>query len=170
MDGIYEIPFIWSDYGWAMDHDDGLAYSSSYAINDMPFQLFLIIPVDGVTDPYMIVDITQEDNGIKVYKIQLVQELKPPDLPNHHCFNEWVLEIIEEIPLFSTNILFSDEAHFWLNGYVNKQNYHIWAEEPLEKMQELHYHYIQTKQPFDVVSGLMESSVTISLKLRPGRT
>ncbi|GFU18073.1 uncharacterized protein TNCV_1446321 [Trichonephila clavipes] len=25
-------------------------------------------------------------------------------------------------------ILFSDEAHFWLNGYVNKQNCHIWSE------------------------------------------
>ncbi|GFV88182.1 uncharacterized protein TNCV_3243311 [Trichonephila clavipes] len=25
-------------------------------------------------------------------------------------------------------ILFSDEVHFWLNGYVNKQNYHIWSE------------------------------------------
>ncbi|GFY12614.1 uncharacterized protein TNCV_2448051 [Trichonephila clavipes] len=22
----------------------------------------------------------------------------------------------------------SDEAHFWLNGYVNKQNCHIWSE------------------------------------------
>ncbi|GFW80826.1 hypothetical protein TNCV_3779061 [Trichonephila clavipes] len=25
-------------------------------------------------------------------------------------------------------ILFSDEAHFWLNGYVNKQNGRIWSE------------------------------------------
>ncbi|GFV52231.1 uncharacterized protein TNCV_3778031 [Trichonephila clavipes] len=25
-------------------------------------------------------------------------------------------------------ILFSDEAHFWLNGYVNKQNCLIWSE------------------------------------------
>ncbi|GFT53593.1 hypothetical protein TNCV_3325261 [Trichonephila clavipes] len=25
-------------------------------------------------------------------------------------------------------ILFSDEAHFWLNGYVNKQNCRIWSE------------------------------------------
>ncbi|GFX52111.1 hypothetical protein TNCV_981481 [Trichonephila clavipes] len=24
-------------------------------------------------------------------------------------------------------ILFSDEAHFWLNGYVNKQNCRIWS-------------------------------------------
>ncbi|GFV02070.1 DUF4817 domain-containing protein [Trichonephila clavipes] len=31
----------------------------------------------------------------------------------------------------STNlkrILFSDEVHFWLNGYVNKQNCRIWSE------------------------------------------
>ncbi|GFV35071.1 hypothetical protein TNCV_2304231 [Trichonephila clavipes] len=28
-----------------------------------------------------------------------------------------------------TNLKFgSDEAHFWLNGYVNKQNCHIWSE------------------------------------------
>ncbi|GFU55379.1 hypothetical protein TNCV_200411 [Trichonephila clavipes] len=29
---------------------------------------------------------------------------------------------------FHKRILFSDEAHFWLNGYVNKQNYRIWSE------------------------------------------
>ncbi|GFX30430.1 transposable element Tc3 transposase [Trichonephila clavipes] len=32
------------------------------------------------------------------------------------------------IPDFHKRILFSDEAHFWLNGYVNKQNCHIWSE------------------------------------------
>ncbi|GFV70908.1 hypothetical protein TNCV_111281 [Trichonephila clavipes] len=25
-------------------------------------------------------------------------------------------------------LLSNDEAHFWLNGYVNKQNYRIWSE------------------------------------------
>ncbi|GFX52547.1 uncharacterized protein TNCV_4325631 [Trichonephila clavipes] len=29
---------------------------------------------------------------------------------------------------FSKRILFSDEAHFWLNSYVNKQNCRIWSE------------------------------------------
>ncbi|GFU99659.1 putative transposase [Trichonephila clavipes] len=29
---------------------------------------------------------------------------------------------------FSKRILFSDEAHFWWNGYVNKQNCRIWSE------------------------------------------
>ncbi|GFV39115.1 putative DD41D transposase [Trichonephila clavipes] len=48
---------------------------------------------------------------------------------------------------FHKRILFSDEAHFWLNGYVNKQNCRIWnganpqvyVESPLhpEKLTEL---------------------------------
>ncbi|GFY07910.1 hypothetical protein TNCV_2579421 [Trichonephila clavipes] len=29
---------------------------------------------------------------------------------------------------FHKRILFTDEAHFWLNGYVNKQNCRIWSE------------------------------------------
>ncbi|GFW49256.1 uncharacterized protein TNCV_3057661 [Trichonephila clavipes] len=29
---------------------------------------------------------------------------------------------------FHKRILFSDEAHFWLNGYVNKHNCRIWSE------------------------------------------
>ncbi|GFY20075.1 hypothetical protein TNCV_2147681 [Trichonephila clavipes] len=32
------------------------------------------------------------------------------------------------IPDFHKRILFSDEAHFWLNGYVNKQHCRIWSE------------------------------------------
>ncbi|GFW96317.1 uncharacterized protein TNCV_1918431 [Trichonephila clavipes] len=33
---------------------------------------------------------------------------------------------------FHKRILFVDEAHFWLNGYVNKQNCRIWSEGLLE--------------------------------------
>ncbi|GFW57748.1 hypothetical protein TNCV_2926671 [Trichonephila clavipes] len=32
------------------------------------------------------------------------------------------------VPDFHKRILFSDEAHFWLNGYVNKQKCRIWGE------------------------------------------
>ncbi|GFT28805.1 transposable element Tc3 transposase [Trichonephila clavipes] len=32
------------------------------------------------------------------------------------------------VPDFHKRILFSDEGHFWLNGYVNKQNCRIWSE------------------------------------------
>ncbi|GFX93066.1 DUF4817 domain-containing protein [Trichonephila clavipes] len=32
------------------------------------------------------------------------------------------------VPDFHKRILFSDEAHFWLNGYVNKPNCRLWSE------------------------------------------
>ncbi|GFT85722.1 transposase [Trichonephila clavipes] len=43
-------------------------------------------------------------------------------------FVEWAQNEITFVPDFHKRILFSDEAHFWLNGYVNKQNFHIWGE------------------------------------------
>ncbi|GFS57666.1 putative DD41D transposase [Trichonephila clavipes] len=43
-------------------------------------------------------------------------------------FIEWVQNEIAVVPDFHKRILFSDEAHFWLNGYVNKQNCRIWSE------------------------------------------
>ncbi|GFT58353.1 putative DD41D transposase [Trichonephila clavipes] len=43
-------------------------------------------------------------------------------------FVEWAKNEITVVPDFHKRILFSDEAHFWLNGYVNKQNCHIWNE------------------------------------------
>ncbi|GFW28819.1 DUF4817 domain-containing protein [Trichonephila clavipes] len=51
---------------------------------------------------------------------------------NHHQarrrFVEWAQNEIAVVPDFHKRILFSDEAHFWLNGYVNKQNCRIWSE------------------------------------------
>ncbi|GFW15733.1 putative DD41D transposase [Trichonephila clavipes] len=43
-------------------------------------------------------------------------------------FVEWAQNQIAVVPDFHKRILFSDEAHFWLNGYVNKQNCRIWSE------------------------------------------
>ncbi|GFW64147.1 transposable element Tc3 transposase [Trichonephila clavipes] len=43
-------------------------------------------------------------------------------------FDEWAQNEIAVVPDFHKRILFSDEAHFWLNGYVNKQNCRIWSE------------------------------------------
>ncbi|GFU80390.1 hypothetical protein TNCV_3521621 [Trichonephila clavipes] len=40
----------------------------------------------------------------------------------------WAQNEIAVVPDFHKRILFSDEAHFWLNGYVNKQNCRIWSE------------------------------------------
>ncbi|GFY11286.1 uncharacterized protein TNCV_4472691 [Trichonephila clavipes] len=43
-------------------------------------------------------------------------------------FVEWAQTEIAVVPDFHQRILFSDEAHFWLNGYINKQNCRIWSE------------------------------------------
>ncbi|GFV93320.1 hypothetical protein TNCV_3685431 [Trichonephila clavipes] len=43
-------------------------------------------------------------------------------------FIEWAQNEIAVVPDFHKRILFSDEAHFWLNGYVNKQHCRIWSE------------------------------------------
>ncbi|GFV43937.1 hypothetical protein TNCV_492621 [Trichonephila clavipes] len=43
-------------------------------------------------------------------------------------FVEWARNEIAFVPDFHKRILFSDEAHFWLNGYVNKENGRIWRE------------------------------------------
>ncbi|GFS92846.1 hypothetical protein TNCV_1162311 [Trichonephila clavipes] len=43
-------------------------------------------------------------------------------------FVEWAQNKIAVVPDFHKRILFSDEAHFWLKGYVNKQNCRLWSE------------------------------------------
>ncbi|GFX27584.1 transposable element Tc3 transposase [Trichonephila clavipes] len=43
-------------------------------------------------------------------------------------FVEWAQTEIAVVPDFHKRILFSDEAHFWLNGYVNKQKCRISSE------------------------------------------
>ncbi|GFW20982.1 DUF4817 domain-containing protein [Trichonephila clavipes] len=56
---------------------------------------------------------------------------------NHQArrrFVEWAQNEIAVVPDFHKRILFSDEAHFWLNGYVNKQNCRIWSEANPEKL------------------------------------
>ncbi|GFW94418.1 hypothetical protein TNCV_2701391 [Trichonephila clavipes] len=47
---------------------------------------------------------------------------------NNARFVEWAQNEIAVVPDFHKRILFSDEAHFWLNDYVNKQNCRIWSE------------------------------------------
>lgn len=73
--------------------------------------------------------ILHEDLHNRAYKVQLVQELKPTDHQARRDFADRMLEVSAENPEFFDKILFSDEAHFQLNGYVNSQNCRIWGSE-----------------------------------------
>ncbi|GFW30274.1 putative DD41D transposase [Trichonephila clavipes] len=55
-------------------------------------------------------------------------------------FVEWAQNEIAVVPDFHKRILFSDEAHFWLNGYVNKQNCRIWSEANSQLYVETPFH------------------------------
>ena len=59
------------------------------------------------------------------YKLMLVQELNQQDFGRRTTFAETMLQMFEEDP--ELVILTSDEAHFHLNGSVNKQNFRYWS-------------------------------------------
>ncbi|GFW86317.1 uncharacterized protein TNCV_4331011 [Trichonephila clavipes] len=60
---------------------------------------------------------------------------------------------------FHKRILFSDEAHFWLNGYFNKQNCRIWSEANPQVYVETPLH---TEKLTGVLYGHVESWVRTS--------
>lgn len=73
------------------------------------------------------------DLKLHPYKIQLVQELTHDDHTKRAAFSTLMLERFSNFQ----NIIFSDEAHFHLNGFVNKQNFRFWsAEQPSLKHQK----------------------------------
>ncbi|GFU13798.1 transposable element Tc3 transposase [Trichonephila clavipes] len=70
-------------------------------------------------------------------------------------FVEWAQNEIAVVPDFHKRILFSDEAHFWLKGYVNKQSCRIWSEANSQVYVETPLH--PEKLTVWCVYGLVES-------------
>ncbi|GFW43940.1 hypothetical protein TNCV_231791 [Trichonephila clavipes] len=71
---------------------------------------------------------TYRFNSCQVIYSQFGLAIHQNDHQARRRFVEWAQNEIAVIPDFHKRILFSDEAHFWLNGYVNKQNCRIWSE------------------------------------------
>ncbi|GFX13332.1 putative DD41D transposase [Trichonephila clavipes] len=67
-------------------------------------------------------------SGCQVIYSQFGLAIHQNDHQARRRFVEWAQNEIAVVPDFHKRILFSDEAHFWLNGYVNKQNCRIWSE------------------------------------------
>ncbi|GFW84993.1 transposable element Tc3 transposase [Trichonephila clavipes] len=61
---------------------------------------------------------------------------------------------VEKEQVSRPSICFLDEAHFWLNGYVNKQNCHILSEDNPKVYVETPLH---SEKLFVVLYGLVES-------------
>ncbi|GFU61023.1 uncharacterized protein TNCV_4436531 [Trichonephila clavipes] len=73
----------------------------------------------GKTNPTVCCQVIYSQFGLAIHQ---------NDYQARRRFVEWAQNEIAVVPDFHKRILFSDEAHFWLNGYVNKQNCRIWSE------------------------------------------
>lgn len=73
--------------------------------------------------------INRKDLNIFPYKLQVGQPLTQESCAKRLDFANAVCEALDDNePLFDPKkIIFSDEAHFWLDGYVNRQNYRVWG-------------------------------------------
>ena len=78
--------------------------------------------------------ILHKDFGFLPYKMMIVQTLNKGDYQQRSAFAELMLEIIEENE--DAIIMMSDEAHFHLNGSVNKQNFRYWAPQNPQEVHE----------------------------------
>ncbi|GFV73866.1 uncharacterized protein TNCV_2625691 [Trichonephila clavipes] len=67
-------------------------------------------------------------NSCQVIYSQFGLAIHQNDHQTRRRFVEWAQNEITVVPDFHKRILFSDEAHFWLNSYVNEQNCRIWSE------------------------------------------
>ncbi|GFW24978.1 uncharacterized protein TNCV_3154811 [Trichonephila clavipes] len=104
---------------------------------DIPFHCLTICVVAAFTEswkhcPYGVKDRSKKSTTIEFQSCQVIYSqfglaIHQNDHQARLRFIEWAQNNIAVVPDFHKRILFSDEAHFWLNGYVNKQNYRIWS-------------------------------------------
>ncbi|GFS76600.1 putative DD41D transposase [Trichonephila clavipes] len=93
--------------------------------------------------------------------------IHPNDHQARRRFIEWAQNEIAVVPDFHKRILFSDEAHFWLNGYVNKQNCRFWSEANPQVYVETPLH---PEKLCGALYGLVESLVHTSSKTMKAST
>ncbi|GBL86369.1 hypothetical protein AVEN_164543-1 [Araneus ventricosus] len=74
------------------------------------------------------------------FKITPVQELVHADLPKREAFALQLIARMEVDNAWPWHILWTDEAHFHLQGSVNTQNWGIWARENPLQMQPMPLH------------------------------
>ncbi|CAI6353807.1 unnamed protein product [Macrosiphum euphorbiae] len=82
--------------------------------------------------------IVKRELNFHPYKLTIVQQLKPTD---YHQRSEFALEMLSLFEVNDDILLFmSDEAHFHLDGFVNKQNCRYYAAENPQSLHERPLH------------------------------
>ncbi|KAJ8961384.1 hypothetical protein NQ318_014628 [Aromia moschata] len=92
------------------------------------------------------------------YRVRLIHELAEDDFDRRTEFCEYMMDHNNQNNGFIANILFSDEATFFLNGHVNRQNTRYWSQENPHWMQEYH---TQHPQKVNVWAGIVRNRIAI---------
>ena len=79
--------------------------------------------------------------GYQPYKFFKVVALKEDDWQKRVDYCEWFRSRLEENPSMSSDIIYSDEAAFYIHGGVNKQNMVYWSKENPKVVMESHHSY-----------------------------
>ena len=74
------------------------------------------------------------------YKIHIVQKLYDKDKANRVQFALDEIALIESDPMHLAMLMWSDEAHFHIDGAVNRHNHHYWSHENPKWLKEEHLH------------------------------
>ena len=67
-------------------------------------------------------------NNWHPFKLQLVHNLSEDDPDRRMEFANWALSQYDRDPHFPASVLFTDEANFYLDGEVNRQNMRYWSD------------------------------------------
>ncbi|KAJ8961926.1 hypothetical protein NQ318_021545 [Aromia moschata] len=103
-------------------------------------------------------------------RVRLIHELAEDDFDRRTEFCEYMMDHNNQNNGFIANILFSDEATFFLNGHVNRQNTRYWSQENPHWMQEYHTQHPQklimnlcvTLWTHCILAGNAERSLSLS--------
>ncbi len=82
----------------------------------------------------------REDISLFPYKVQVLQKLTVFSQQRRLAFAEEFSAVLTARPRMLFNIWFSDECHFRMNRYVNKQNMRLWCDENPIEIEEAHIH------------------------------
>lgn len=87
-------------------------------------------------------NVLKRDLNLHPYKLQMFQELLPPDYNKRMQYCQWFNENINNNEMLDKTF-FSDEAWFHLNGYVNAQNMRMWSAENPHYFREATMHPVK---------------------------
>ncbi|GFU96656.1 integrase catalytic domain-containing protein [Trichonephila clavipes] len=127
-----ELPFVAFnkyDVSQSRVEPQGIILKSDLSVHLRPYRTPPIQEkeIKGQVEKLLQAGLIKESNGPYSAPVTLALKHEEADHPQTNGKNERVNQPLVT-RLECKRILFSDEAHFWLNDYVNKQNCRLWSE------------------------------------------